>query len=70
MKLNWLLWLKGLIAAVLGGIGNSITLIIVDPVTFNLGEGIRNIYTVAITSAILSAAMYLKQSPLPSEGSQ
>jgi hypothetical protein len=59
-------WLKGLAAAVIGGVSNSIALIIVNPEHFNLQSGIKNLLSVAGTSAILSAAMYLKKSPLPS----
>lgn len=63
--MNSKLWLKGLISAVIGGAANSICLMIADPLTFNLGEGLGKLETVAIVSAIVSAAMYLKQSPLP-----
>jgi hypothetical protein len=59
-------WGKGLIAAIIGGVSNSITLMIVDPMTFNLQTGLGHLFTVAGTSAILAAAMYLKQSPIPS----
>lgn len=62
---KWTHWLKGLVAAVIGGASNSITLIIVNPEHFNLQAGLKNLLTVAGTSAILSAAMYLKKSPLP-----
>lgn len=64
---TWIHWLKGLVAAIIGGAANSVTLIIVDPVTFNLQAGLKNVLAVCATSAILSAAMYLKQSPLPRE---
>lgn len=60
-------WLKGLIAAIIGGISNSIVLIIADPANFNLQSGLDNLLTISATSAILSAAMYLKQSPLPTD---
>jgi len=63
--MNWQLWLKGLISAVIGGAANSIVLMIADPQTFNLAEGLPKLKMVAIVSAIVSAAMYLKQSPIP-----
>ena len=65
---NWQNWLKGLLSAVIGGISNSVVLMIADPKTFNLQDGLKNLGTVAVTSAIVSAAMYLKQSPLPNSG--
>lgn len=64
------IWLKGLIAAVIGGAANALTMVIVDPLNFNLGEGASNLLTVAATSAIVAAAMYLKQSPLPNTEGQ
>lgn len=63
--MNWKLWLKGLISAIIGAFCNSIVLMIADPQTFNLSTGANKVLTVAIVSAIVAAAMYLKQSPLP-----
>lgn len=63
--MDWMIWLKGLIAAVVGGVANTVTLMIADPLTFNLGEGFDKLVTVAATSAIVSAAMYLAKSPIP-----
>lgn len=57
-------WLKGLIAAVVGGVANTITVMVVDPAAFNLDD-LPKLGKVAIVSAILSAAFYLKQSPIP-----
>jgi len=42
-------------------------LIIVNPQDFNLQAGLKNLLTVCATSAILAVALYLKQSPLPSD---
>lgn len=61
----WLTWLKGLISAVIGGAANSVTTMIVAPDDFNLQNGIGKLGTVAGVSALVSAAMYLKASPLP-----
>lgn len=60
-------WLKGLLSAIIGAAANSITLMIADPTTFNLSTGLGKVGTVALTSAIVSAALYLKQSPLPGD---
>lgn len=65
--MNWQNWFKGLISAIIGGAANAITVMIVDPVAFNLQEGAGKLGTVALVSALVAAAMYLKQSPLPSE---
>lgn len=66
--MNWQVWAKGLISAVIGGAANSIVLAIADPMTFNLKDGLNKLITVAVVSAVVSAAMYLKQSPLPNGG--
>ena len=63
--MNTVVWVKGLIAAVIGGVANSVTLMIADPQNFNLGEGINKLLTVAATSAIIAAAAYLAKSPIP-----
>ena len=58
-------WLKGLLSAIIGGAANSITVMAIDPLQFNLTDGIDKLSMVAVAGAIVSAAMYLKQSPLP-----
>jgi len=58
-------WLQGLLSAIIGGAANSITVMVVEPTSFNLQEGLSKLLSVAAVSAIVSAAMYLKQSPLP-----
>jgi hypothetical protein len=60
-------WVKGLVSAVIGAAANSVTVIIVAPETFNLYEGLPKLGTVALVSAIVAAANYLKQSPLPGD---
>ena len=64
---NATIWIKGLVAAIIGGVSNTVVLMIADPLNFNLNEGFNRLLTVAATSAIVSAAAYLKQSPIPSE---
>jgi hypothetical protein len=60
-------YLRGLLAAIIGGAANSVTVMIVDPTNFNLFEGgAVKLGTVALVSAIVSAALYLKEHPLPS----
>jgi len=65
--MKWNKWTKGLISAIIGGAANSITVMIVDPIGFNMQEGAGKLGMVALVSAIVAAAMYLKQSPLPAE---
>ncbi len=67
MSEKTIMWLKGLLSAVIGGAANSITVMIVDPVAFNLQTGAAKLGWVALVSAIVAAAMYLKVSPLPLE---
>lgn len=65
--MDWKLWLKGLLAAVISSAANSISVLVADPQHFNpsAAGGMRNLGIVALVSAIVGAALYLKQSPVP-----
>jgi len=63
----WRKWLQGLIAAIVGGVATSITVVIVDPLKFNLTDGKYNLLMVMAVSGIYSGAMYLKEHPVPNE---
>lgn len=63
--MDWKMWLKGLVSAIISGAANAITVAIVEPTAFNLQEGLPKLGTVALVSAIVGASLYLKQSPLP-----
>lgn len=58
-------WLKGLLSAAIGGAANAITVMVIDPMQFNVTDGLHKLLVVAGVSALVSAAMYLKSSPLP-----
>jgi hypothetical protein len=60
-------WVHGLLGAFINGAANGITLVVVDPMKFNLQEGWKNLAGATAVSAIVGAALYLKQSPLPPE---
>jgi Na+/H+ antiporter NhaB len=66
--MTWGMWLKGLISAAIGAAANSITVMIVDPINFNLSQNASKVGWVALVSAIVAVAMYLKSSPLPNGG--
>lgn len=59
------IWLHGLISAFISGTAVSIGCLIAEPATFNLEKGLVVTLKVALVSGIVSAAAYLKQSPLP-----
>lgn len=63
--MKWKTWLKGLAGAIVGGVATSITLCIVDPMTYNINDGLGRLGQVALVSAIFNAAFYLKKSPTP-----
>lgn len=63
--MNWTHWIKGLISAVIGGMASAVTVIVADPMTFNLDSGITKLLTVAGLNGLVAGAMYLKQSPIP-----
>ena len=41
------------------------TVIIVDPLAFNLGEGLPKLLQVTAVGALVAVAAFLKQSPIP-----
>lgn len=63
--MDWKTWAKGLFSAAIGGAANSITVMVIDPLQFNFNDGLGKLAAVAGISAVVSAAMYLKSSPLP-----
>jgi hypothetical protein len=60
-------WLLGLLSAVIGGAATAISMVVVDPMTYNIHEGWNKLLEVAIVSGVVSAAFYLKQSPVPKD---
>lgn len=64
---NFELWLKGLLAAAIGGAASGVTAVIVAPETFNLYAGKAKLSAMVISSALFNTAMYLKQSPVPAD---
>lgn len=65
--MNFKHWLHGLGAAFIGGSSSAVSVMIVDPLKFNIHEGWKSLLEVCLINGILLAAAYLKQSPLPSD---
>lgn len=65
--LDWRNWVRGLYGAVIGSAANAITVMIIAPDKFNLGEQWLSLLNFVLVSSIVSAALYLKQYPLPNE---
>ncbi|WP_263415348.1 hypothetical protein [Terriglobus albidus] len=67
MSRNMRLWLHGLGAAFIGGAATSLATVLVDSEKFNIDTllGLQHLAFVAMVAGIVSAAGYLKQSPLP-----
>ena len=63
--MKWRIWFKGLVSALIGGASTAVTTMIVSPAEFNLDGGLEKVGMVAAVSAIVSAANYLKKSPMP-----
>ena len=64
--MNYKTWLKGLLAAIIGGAANTVTAAFVDPQHFNLShDGLIGLGKFAAAGAIISFFLYLKQSPIP-----
>lgn len=58
-------WIRGLIGAFIQGFTVVISTMIVDPDTFNIGDGLGNVLTVAVVSGAVAAALFLHKKPLP-----
>jgi len=64
--MNWQLWAKGLGAAVIGGSASALAAALSAPDVFTATEqGAVRLLKVGLVAAVLNAAAYLKQSPLP-----
>lgn len=59
------IWIEGLVAALIGGAANAVTVIVVDPLNFNLGEGLGKLLQVVAVGGLVAVAAFLKQSPIP-----
>lgn len=60
-------WLHSLIAALISGGANGLTVMIVSPTDFNFGAGIGKLGQVFAVGSLIGLAGFLKQSPLPPE---
>lgn len=65
---DWKAWLKGLIHAGISGGTAAISTSIVAPETFNFGEGLSKLLSVAGISAIVSMSKFLSVYPFPDKG--
>lgn len=57
-------WLKGLIAAVISGVSGAVLVAVGDAATGTALDW-KRLGTVAVIAALIGAAGYLKQSPIP-----
>ena len=60
-------WLIGLVSVCISSAAGMIPVLILDPKTFNLSTGLSNLGKVCLVTAMIHAALYLKQSPLPGQ---
>lgn len=63
--MNWRLWGRGLLAAMISSAVNSLAVWTVDPHDFNFGDGLLNMGKVALVSALIGGVLYLKEHPDP-----
>lgn len=59
------LWLHGAVASAVSAAANTVTLVVIDPLKFNLQDGWRNLLTAVVVSALVGLALYMKTHPLP-----
>lgn len=63
--MNFLVWLRSIAAAFVGGVANTVTVIVIDPVAFNFGAQWKKTFAAALTGGVLAVAAYLQKSPFP-----
>ena len=59
------IWLRGLVAALVGGAANGVAVRFVDGEHFNINDGLSAFLKIIAVGAVLSVIAYLKQSPIP-----
>jgi hypothetical protein len=64
MQTFWV-WFRGLLSVVISSAAGGVTVVIVDPSTFNLQAGLGKLAQVCGVLALIHAALYLQKSPLP-----
>lgn len=67
--MNWKTWLKGLVAAVVGGTASSVGVVIADP-KYMSGEGYAVVAKVAAIGALTHLVLYLQKSPIPPDSQE
>jgi len=67
---KWKPWVKGMASAAIGAFATGVSLVIIDPLDYNLLDPVaaKRLLMVCIVNAVIAVAMYLKQSPLPNGG--
>lgn len=58
-------WARGLIGAIIQSAATVITVMLVDPQTFNIETGLAKVGIVALVSGGLGGALFLSKHPLP-----
>ena len=66
---DWMIWLKGLLSAFIGGGVTVLSSIVVETSRHGqfTSEDLKDIAYTAGVNAIVAAALYLKSSPLPAD---
>jgi hypothetical protein len=59
------LWLHGLIAAFISSAAGSTAVMVIDPLDFNLGAGLKKLGAVALVMGLIGLFAYLKEHPVP-----
>ncbi len=58
-------WMRGLVGAFVQGGATTITVMLIEPETFNIETGLAKVGLVALVSGSLGAALFLSKHPLP-----
>jgi hypothetical protein len=64
MQTFWV-WFRGLLSVAISSAAGGVTVVVVDPATFNFSTGFVKLAQVCGVLALIHAALYLQKSPLP-----
>ena len=63
-------WVMGIAGGAINSAATSVTAMVVAPDKFNIHQGLGELGKMALVSAIIGIALYLKQHPVPEDSTE
>lgn len=61
---SFVIWLRGLVSVAISSAAGGVTVIVADPMSFNLQKGLPKLLEVCGVLALVHVALYLQKSPI------